>query len=179
MSDDRRSPTSERAELERKLCRELSQSEHSAIVHPRREARRLGDTPPGDALRAISAHAQAMRPRLDALLEKRSTPGGVRIGQLVGELFSRARQFVGDRLIDTERSYRGTLLGLDHGADIVRLLAAIADHDGDARLAAFCAEWLEQRLALIDRARRELEWFAREPRAALVSGFRRTLAAPR
>ena len=162
--------------LERKLCRELSQSEHSAIAQPRREARRLGDTPPGDALRAIAAHAQAMRPRLDALLVRRATRRGVRLGALVGEIFSLARHVLGDRVIDTERSYRGTLLGLDHGADIVRMLSAIADHQGDERLAVFCREWLDGRLALIERARGELAWFVREPRAALVSGFRRALA---
>jgi hypothetical protein len=170
---------SELERLKQKLCRELSQSEHSAIVQPRREARRLGDIPPGDALRAIAAHAEAMRPRLDALLVKRATQRGVRIGALVGEMFSLVRHFIADRVIDTQRSYRGTLLGLDHGADIVRMLAAISHRDGDERLAAFCAEWLEQRLALLERARRELVWFAKEPRAALVSGFRRALPAAR
>lgn len=144
-------------------------------MQPRREARRLGDTPPGDALRAISAHAQAMRPRLDALLERRATRRGVRIGALVGELFSLARTLFADRMIDTERSYRGTLLGCDHGTDIVRMLSAIAERDGDQRLALFCKEWLAGRLALLSRARSELAWFAQEPHAALVSGLRRAL----
>ena len=165
--------------LKQKLCRELSQSEHSAVAQPRREARRLGDTPPGDALRAISAHASAMRGRLDALLVERASRRGVRIGAVVGELFSLARSLVADRLIDTERSYRGTLLGLDHGADIVRMLAAVAERDGDERLAVFCQDWLAGRLALIERARGELSWFVREPHAALVSGLRRALAPAR
>ena len=167
---------SELERLKQKLCRELAQSEHSAMVQPRREARRLGDTPPGDALCAISAHAEAMRPRLDALLVKRASRRGVRIGALVGEVFSLVRMLVADRVIDTERSYRGTLLGIDHGTDIVRMLFAIADRDGDQRLALFCKEWLAGRLALLSRARSELAWFAQEPRAALVSGLRRALA---
>lgn len=154
--------------LKRKLCRELSQSEHSAIAQPQREARRLGSTPPGDVFRAIAAHAQAMRPRLDELLVERSTRRGVRIAELVGELFSITRHVIADRLIDTERSYRATLLGLDHGADIVRMLAAVAAVDHDTRLAGFCDEWLTGRLALLERARRELAWFVREPQVALA-----------
>jgi hypothetical protein len=159
--------------LEQKLCRELSQSEHSAIVQPRREARRLGDVPPAHALLAISEHAKAVRPRLDALIERRTSARGIEIGRALGELFSVVRTFVVDQMIDTERSYRGTLLGLDHGIDIVRMLAVISARDGDEHLAMFCDEWLTQRLALVDRARGELAWFADQPTLALQSGLRR------
>jgi len=164
--------------LKEKLCRELSQSEQSAIAQPRREARRLGDVPPAHALLAISDHASAVRPRLDALIETRAGVRGIELGKLVGEVFSILRYAVFDRLIDTERSYRGTLLGVAHGADIVRMLAAIAARDGDGRLAMFCAEWLEERLALVERAQGELAWFADQPRFAVQSGLRRALAPP-
>lgn len=163
-------------QLKEKLCRELSQSEQSAIAQPRREARRLGDVPPAHALLAISEHASAVRPRLDALFESRAGAPGIRFGKIVGEVFSVLRHAVFDRLIDTERSYRGTLLGVDHGADIVRMLAAIAARDGDEHLAMFCAEWLRDRLPLVERARRELAWFADQPELALQSGLRRALA---
>ena len=159
----------DRKQLESKLCHELSQSEHSALAQPRREARRLGDTPPGDVLRGIAAHARAMRPRLDALLAHRSSRRGMRIGALFGELFSLTRHLFADRLIDTERSYRGTLLGLDHGADLVRMLAAIAALDHDHDLAVFCQDWLAGRLPLLERARNELAWFVREPAVALAT----------
>ncbi len=162
--------------LKEKLCRELAQSEHSAIVQPRREARRLGDIPPAHALLAISEHASAVRPRLEALIEGRRTGGpGFAIGRAAGSMLSTLRHFVLDRLIDTQRSYRGTLLGVDHGIDIVRMLAEITMRDGDEHLATFCAEWLRERLVLVENARRELAWFTDDPKFAMQSGLRRAL----
>src|SRR4051812_3408220 len=164
--------------LKEKLCRELSQSEHSAVVQTRREARRLGDIPPAHALLQISAQARAIRPRLDALIAgRRATVRGVEIGKVVGELFSMLRHYLFDRMIDTERSYRGTLLGLDHGIDIVRMLAAICERDGDEHLAVFCEEWLATRIALVEGARACLAWFTAQPAFALQSGMRRVLEA--
>ena len=166
--------------LKEKLCRELSQSEQSAIVQCRREARRLGDIPPARALLAISEHAARNRPRLDSLIEgRRATVRGVELGKLVGTLFSTLRHYLFDRLIDTERSYRGTLLGLDHGVDIVHMLAAITLRDGDEHLGMYCAEWLMERTALVQRARAELAWFAEQPKLALQSGMRRSIAPVR
>lgn len=166
--------------LKEKLCRELSQSEHSAIVQPRREARRLGEIPPAKALLAVSQHAAAVRPRLDSLIEgRRATVRGVEVGRAVGEVFSLLRHYLFDRIIDTERSYRGTLLGLDHGIDIVHMLAAITLRDGDEHLGMFCAEWLVERTALVQQARAELAWFADQPKLALQSGLRRALAPVR
>src|SRR5688572_15180511 len=108
-----------------KLCRELAQSEQSASVHPRREARRLGDTAPAQALLAIAAHADELRPRFEALMAKRQ-PKGIEIGRVFGRAFSAIRHAIADRLIDAERSYRGTLLGLHHGIDVTRLLREVA-----------------------------------------------------
>lgn len=157
--------------LKEKLCRELSQSEHSAIVQPRREAKRLGAIPPADALRAIADHAAAMRPRFDALVEgRRASRRGIEIGRFVGEMFSRLRRTLFDHLIDTERSYRGTLLGCDHGIDVVHLLRAVAREDGDAHLAGFCDEWLAARMPLVRDAQDALAYFAANPSLALQSG---------
>src|SRR5689334_1449860 len=100
-----------------KLCRELAQSEQSASTHPRREAKRLGDTAPAHALLAIATHADELRPRFAALMAKRQ-PKGMRVGRAFGRAFSAIRQAFADRLIDAERSYRGTLLGLHHGIDV-------------------------------------------------------------
>jgi hypothetical protein len=157
--------------LRTKLCRELAQSEHDARTHPRREARRLGDTPPGRALRAIAAHAAATQPRFDALMQRRGQRLGRRLGRTVGAVFSALRHAVFDRMIGTERSFRGTLLGLRHGVDVMRLLRAVASREGDLYLAGYCDEVLAERVALLERAERALAWFADRPTLALRSGL--------
>lgn len=154
-----------------KLCRELAQSEHSAAVHPRREARRLGEVPPAEALLAIADHAEAQRPRFETLMIKRQ-PIGLPLGRSVGELFSGLRHVLFDRLIDTERSFRGTLLGLHHGIDVVRLLREVAQREGDSYLLRFCDEWLVDRISLVERAQQTLGWFAEQPSRAIRSGLR-------
>ena len=160
--------------LRTKLCRELAQSEQSARLHPLREARRLGDTPPAAALRAIAAHAEQLRPRFESLAE-RDHLMGLGLGHAVGRLFSALRHALFDRLIDSERSFRGTLLGLRHGVDTARLLREVARRAGDAYLHAFCDELLAQRLPLIARAETTLRWFAEQPARALQSGMRAAL----
>jgi hypothetical protein len=163
--------------LREKLCRELSQSEHSAIVQPRREARRLGSIPPAMALLAIADHAEDMQPRFDALIKaRRATRHGVEIGRAVGELFSTLRHVLFDRLIDTERSYRGTLLGVDHGIDLVGMLLAVATREADDAMVDFCEDWLTTRIALVEQAQGQLAWFAAQPTLAITSGFRRVLS---
>jgi len=157
-----------------KLCRELAQSEQSAIVHPRREAKRLGDISPAHALLAIAAHAEELRPRFEALMAKRQ-PGGTRLGRAVGRMFSAIRHAIADRLIDAERSYRGTLLGLRHGIDLARLLREVALREHDTHLVRFCDEFLIERLALIEDAEQALAWFAEQPSKAIRSGARLAL----
>jgi hypothetical protein len=157
--------------LREKLCRELAQSEHSAEVQPRREAKHLGDTPPAAALLAIADHAAAMRPRFDALIPgRRASPRGVLIARAIGEMFSTLRRAVFDRLIDTERSYRGTLLGVDHGIDLVRMLRAVAIRETDQPLVDLCEDWLTTRIALVEEAQLALDWFAARPELALQPG---------
>ena len=157
--------------LYRKLCRELAQSERSAIVHTRREARRLGDAPPAWALRALGAHAQSLRPRFDSVVESRQPIGAV-AGRKVGEMFSALRHFVFDRLVDLERSYRGTLLGFHHGIAVVRLLHDVAERLDEQDMVAFCEDWLRERRPLLETAEREMHWFAEMPRKAIRSGLR-------
>ena len=154
-----------------KLCRELAQSERSAVVHTRREARRIGDTPPARALRALGSHAMSMKPRFDALISRRQ-PAGVMLGRRVGEMFSALRHWLFDRLVDVERSYRGTLLGFHHGIAVVRLLREVAERECDDHMVQFCDDWLEERVPLVEAAERELRWFAEAPRTAIRSGLR-------
>jgi len=97
---------------ERKLLRslghELWQTETSAAWHCRREARRLGEHPPAAPLLAVAHHADAVLKELPLLSEMHGLPvSGV--GHAVGRLFSITRQVLLDRVLDAERSYRGTL----------------------------------------------------------------------
>ncbi len=162
------------AKLRRKLCRELAQSEQDAVLHTTREASRLGKKPPAAMLREIAAHAAHLRPRLDALLLPRQ-PFGVRAGRLVGRTFSAIRHYAVDRFLSTERSYRATLLGLQHGLDTARLLREVAHREDEIRLFRFCDDLIAQREPLIREAERALSWFASNPQTALTSGGRLAL----
>jgi len=167
--------TNERTRLREKLCREIAQAELSAILHPEREARRLGDVPPAEKLLEISAHAKHMRPRLDALLVP-NQPVGIRVGRLVGEMFSNTRHFFFDRFLSTERSYRATLLGLHHGIGIAKLLRELAQREDLVRLHRFCDDLIADREPLLREAERVLAWFADHPDIASASGLRNALA---
>lgn len=155
--------------LYKKLCRELAQSEHDARLHTRREARRLGDVPPARALLEIARHADEVNETFERIAAAQ-IPIGLRIGRAVGEVFSAVRHFTIDRLIDTERSFRMTLLGLKHGVDVARLLRVVAAEMGDVRTALLCDELVRERGAQIELAERTLIWFASHPRLALARG---------
>ncbi len=162
--------------LREKLCRELAQSEHSAIVHPRREAKRLGDVPPAHAFLAIADHAERSRARLCELIGD-AQGVGLKVAKAVGELFSVLRHAVFDRTIDVERSYRGTLLGVRHGIDTTRLLREVALLQGDAALVRYCDELLVERCGLLEQAEQALAYFAEHPALALASGARLAIGA--
>lgn len=149
-------------ELLKTLTHELFQTERSADVHPQREADRLGDVPPAEALRTVSAHAREVLQELPALAKKHGLPDSF-AGQAIGEFFSDMRQLVADRLIDPERSYRGTLLGLRHGLDLVELIRQVARVRGNGELADWCAGWLAKRQPLVDAVAAQLAWFAQFP----------------
>ena len=89
--------------LRMKLGRELVQAEHDAVIHPRREASRLGDVPPAQAFLAISEHAGRMRPRLEAKL-RRDQPVGVRLGRAVADPERRIR-IPGDGLVGYSKHF--------------------------------------------------------------------------
>ncbi|WP_437599828.1 hypothetical protein WMF28_44100 [Sorangium sp. So ce590] len=147
------------------LVRELFQTERSAKAHPLVEAQRLGDVPPAHALRAISAHAEAVLSELPSLLGERGLPVSVG-GSAVGQAFSVLRNHIADHLLSTEKSYRGTLLGMRHGVDLVELIQYVAAAEGDTLLAAWCARWLSTRRPLVEAAACELAWFAARPARA-------------
>jgi len=156
-------------QLRIKLLRELFQCEHEAATHPAREARRLGDSPPGIALRAIATHGATALKQLTAI-SAHGAERRARFARLVGGMVSLVRYLVVDRLIDAERSYRSTLLGLKHGLDAIRLLREVAERDGDRALAMWCQDTWIERESLVHDAEQALAWFAAEPRLALRPG---------
>jgi len=167
------------------LVRELFQTEESAKHHPLAEAERLGEVPPAEALRAVAVHARRTLAELPPLVRGHDLPVSDG-GRTVGAAFSAIRERVADLMLTAERSYRGTLLGMHHGIDLVILIQSLARMEGDVELASWCEQWLERRRPLVEAAVQELAWFAanparaREPATdnplalglqALVSGF--------
>src|ERR1700712_4769976 len=159
------------------LTRELFQTEMSASRHCRREAERLGDTGPAQALRAGAGNADTVLSQLPALAKRNDLPVS-KAGLLAGNTFSELRDKMFDMLIDSERSYRGTLLGCRHGLDVVRTLGLLAVRLGNLDLDNFCTAWLTTRGVLVERVEEELSWFADHPAEAtklarpLVSSLR-------
>ncbi len=155
------------ARMYAKLCREQSQAEHSTELHPRRVARRLGDSPPGRAFRALSAHANRLAPAFKEALG----PGhrfDLLAGLVVAKMFSGSRYLLLDHLTEPERSYRGTLLGLKHGVDCARLLTHVATAGRQPLMAGWCARMLAERLPLLADAEDALAWFAAHPGRAIA-----------
>lgn len=148
-----------RRKLIRKLGRELFQTEMSARLHCRREADRLGDVAPARPLRAAAAHADEALKSMVEHTRRWELPLSF-AGAFMGIAFSTAREFVLDRLLSSELSYRGTLLGMKHGVDLVKMLNQLAQREGDAGLTKWTDNWLRTREALVLDAEAQLAWFA-------------------
>lgn len=157
------------------LVRELFQTEQSAARHPRIEVERLGDVPPAQVLRAVAAHADSALSELPTLVKQYGLPVSLG-GRAVGSAFSMIRNQLTDLFFTLERSFRGTLLGMRHGVDLVTLVEQVARRDGATALADWCLMWLERRRALVADAERALAWFADHPEAAQKAARRRPLA---
>ena len=151
------SATTDRRRLLDKLLRELVRSERQAVEHAPREARRIGEAPPVQALRDVAAHALSMRPRFDQTLDGHAlvaARGGI------SATLSTLRQLVAERVNDSERAYRAALLDLRHGVDIVRVVREIARLEELFALIRWCDDWLATRRTLITRVEAQLAWFA-------------------
>ncbi len=151
---------SDRRRLLDKLLRELVRSEAHAIEHAPREARRLGAAPPVAALREVAAHAVEMRPRFDQLLDGHNL---VSAKSGIAATLSSLRHLVTDRMQDPERAYRGALLDLRHGLDVVRVLRDVARLDELFALIRWCDDWLSARRTLVARVEAQLAWFDEQP----------------
>lgn len=151
---------SERRRLLDKLLRELQRSETQAIEAPPREARRLGESAPVLALRDVAAHAERMRARLLRALDGHGlAPSESRIGAT----FSTLRQLVADKVYDAERAFRGTLLDLRHGVEVVNVLREISRAEELFAVIRWCDDWLGARRTLVARVEAQLAWFAEQP----------------
>jgi hypothetical protein len=158
-------PRTPRQKLIKRLGRELFQTETSARLHCRREAERLGDAPPARPLLAASRHADEALKSMTANTKRSELPLNM-AGAMVGVAFSTAREFVLDRLLSSELSYRGTLLGMKHGVDLVRMLNQLAQNEGDVVLTDWTDKWLRERESLVQEAEAQLAWFANNTEVA-------------
>jgi hypothetical protein len=145
--------------LLRRLGRELFQTETSARMHCRREAERLGDVPPAAPLRAAASHADEALKSLSQRSVRRDLPLSI-AGAMVGLVFSVGRDLVVDRFFTSEQSYRGTVLGMRHGVDLVKMMNQLAQREGDIELIQWTDAWLRERESLVQDAEAQLSWFA-------------------
>jgi hypothetical protein len=149
------------------LTPELFQTETSAARHCRREARRVPGTPPAATLLAVAEHADVALRELEELARAHQLPRSS-FGVALGNLFSETRQRVADRLIDAERSFRGTLLGMRHGIDVVHMVELTAREAGCDPLVRWAEAWRQRREPLIQEAERQLGWYATHVDRALA-----------
>ncbi len=156
-----------------KLFGEVLQTERSAMRHPRVEADRLGPCPPADALLAVAEHASRAERELASMAERRGKEGS-KLGLAVGTLFSMGRNGVADLLLSMQASYRGTLLGMRHGYDVITLFRFAALTEEDAEITRWCDLWLAERGPLIQAVADALSWFAAHPDRALQNAKKNT-----
>lgn len=145
------------------LLAEFFQTERSAIEHCHKEAERLGgEVPPAKSMEQVCEHAQHCLEALKALTSKHKNKG-----EVAGDAFSFLREMVGDNLLTYEQSYRGTLLGMTHGMDMVETLHGVSGELGDRDLEALCKRWLSERRPLVETCRRvSVSWFVAHPEEA-------------
>lgn len=150
-----------------KLGFELFQTEESAVEHCAREAARLMGTPLASPLLQVAGHAKASLSSLPSSVRARPR---MKLGRALGGVMSVVRNAFVDRMIDRERSFRGTLLGMRHGIDLVRTLGPVGKRAGDAELVHWCDRWLMARVPLVEDCAAQLSWFSAHAEFACERG---------
>jgi hypothetical protein len=154
-----------RATLVESLLRELHQTERSCATHCRREAARFPNERPAFALLHLADHAESVLERMKPVGRDGAAQ---KLAQGLGSLFSACRELVLDNIVREERSYRGTLLGVRHGIDLVILLRNAAISEKSDLMLEFADKWLEKRTVLWEEAVAALQWFDENPERALA-----------
>ena len=149
-------------DLIRSLRRKLFQAETSTLAQCRLEAKRLDGTEPASALRHVSDHVESVLQELTEFAPEHGGPASV-VGVALGQIFSATCEFLADRLIPRESSYRGVLIGIRDGLDLVRLMIHCAERQENGQLANWCGVWLQTRSELAAELERGLVWFANHP----------------
>lgn len=148
------------------LLPEAFQAEEATISHCGREAERLGSVSAGTAMRAVVEHARRTLPVLRGVADARGQKSAY-AGTAVGRTLSNVRDLATDIALSQEKSYRGTLIGIQHGLATFMLLEDAAVARSEQQLADFCAEWLAERSKLTADVERDMAWFAQNPEVAL------------
>ncbi|MBL8739460.1 MAG: hypothetical protein JNK04_00150 [Myxococcales bacterium] len=154
-----------RATLVESLLRELHQTERSCATHCRREAERFPGERPAYAMIHLAEHADQVLERMKPLGRDGTAQ---KLAEGLGSFLSLCRELVLDRIVREERSYRGTLLGVRHGIDLVILLRNAAVSEKSDLMLEFCDKWLEKRTVLWEEAVAALEWFDQNPERAMA-----------
>lgn len=152
-----------RAALLRTLMGELIHAERSAHDEAQSEWERLGDVPPGCAMRAIADHTAVAARELRAIGERDGLFDSIKRKRRIG---SWLRALIGQLVLDFEHSYRGTLLGLRNGLDLLELVQEVAFAERHRGLAVACARLAQERKPLVDACTDALPWFVVHPARA-------------
>jgi hypothetical protein len=153
------------------LLGELARAERSAIRRLRKQAHRVGDGEPySETMLRAARHAERSLPEFE-----RSCRGWrQRARTTLEQVLATLREGLADLLVNHERSYRATLLGLRSEIDCAVLTQAVAQRVGRPDLAGFCGRWLDERRRLAAECERQLAWFAFHPQFARApASFRR------
>ena len=68
--------------------------------------------------------------------------------------------------------FRGALLDLRHGIDVVRVLREVSRLEELFAVIRWCDDWLPARRTLVARVEAQLGWFAEQPAAVIAANSR-------
>ena len=147
-----------------RLLVEVDRAERWTALCAENEGDAVGEVTPGDALRAIAAHARTSPRSLAPLMPPRRP---ARTVEVLTSLVRSLRRLILIRVLDGERAYRAVLADLHREIDLVHLIHGVAAREELAGVSAWCDAWLALRAPLVARAELALAWFVDDPHLAL------------